>query len=99
LKRETLKRKLNSVVERQALRNAVSVGGVHHGGFAESAAAFGAFRLAEVATPGSAPQNFAARCDFESFGHGLLGLYSFGASHIISCLSKKRARNIGKAAA
>ena len=82
------------VAERQVLRDAIHVRGMHGGGATETAPALGAFVLRQMAFTGACAQDFSAGGDFESLGHGLLRFNTFWTSHKSEFLSK-RARNIG----
>src|SRR5438552_19057547 len=84
------------MAERQILRDAVSVGGIDHDGFAEAATTFGTLGLEQVAAAGFRTQHFAAGRNLEAFGHGLFRFDPFWTSHN-RWLSLKRARNIGSA--
>jgi hypothetical protein len=85
-----------SAGEREALLNAVCVGGIHFGGATEAAPSLGVFGLAQVPPARAGAQDFAAGCDLEPLGGGLLGLNAFWTSHKL--FLSKRARNIGGAA-
>ena len=69
------------MAERQILRDAIRVGGVHRGCATEMAAALGILGLGQVAVAGVVEQDFASASDLEPFGHGLLRLDAFGSSH------------------
>jgi hypothetical protein len=75
------------VAERKILSDAIDVGGVHDGGFAEGAAAFGPFALEQVAPARAGAKHFAGGGDFESLGHGLFGFDAFWTSHKIFSVS------------
>jgi hypothetical protein len=78
------------MAEGKVLLDAVFVGVVHDGGFAEAAAALGAFALQEMASAGAMAQHFARGRYFETLGHGLFRFDTFGTSHKnIQFLSKK----------
>ena len=85
------------MAEREVLRDAIHVRGMHGGGAAQVAATLRAFGLGQVAFPGAGAQDFSAGGDFESLGHGLLRFNTFWTSHKSEFLSK-RARNIGSGA-
>jgi hypothetical protein len=70
-----------SMAERQILQDAVGIGGVHHGTFAEMTATFWIFALGQMAETRAAAQDFARTGDFEPFGHGLSCFDAFGSSH------------------
>jgi hypothetical protein len=70
------------VAEGKILKDAISIGGIHHGGFAQSASALGAFGLAKMASASAAAQDFAGASNFEPLRGGLLRLDTFGTSHI-----------------
>ncbi len=67
--------------ERKVLRDAIKVGGMHIGGFAEAAQAMGVFGLGQVAATGAMAQSLASGSDFKPFGHGLFCFNAFGTSH------------------
>ena len=69
------------MAERQILRDAIRVGGVHRGCATETAAALGILGLGQVAVAGVAAQDFAGAGDFEPLGHRLLRFDAFGSSH------------------
>jgi len=69
------------MAERQILRDAIHVGGIHRGCATETAAALGILGLGQVAVAGVVEQDFASASDLEPFGHGLLRLDAFGSSH------------------
>jgi len=69
------------MAERQILRDAIGVGGVHRGGATEMAAALGIFGLGQVAVAGVVEQDFASASDLEPLGHGLFRFDAFGSSH------------------
>jgi hypothetical protein len=69
------------VAERQILDDAIFVRGMHDGGFAEAAQAFGVLGLGQVAASGAEAQDLARSGDFEPFGHGLFRFDAFGTSH------------------
>jgi hypothetical protein len=77
-----------SVAERQILRDAIDIGGMHHGGLAEVAAALGIFGLGQVAASGAMAQDFAGAGDLEPFGNGLSSFDAFGTSHNNSVVKK-----------
>jgi hypothetical protein len=70
-----------SVAERQVLRDAINIGGVHRGCSTETAAAFGILGLGQVAEAGMVAHNFAGASDLEPLGHGLFSFDAFGSSH------------------
>jgi hypothetical protein len=78
--------------EGQVLRDAVSVGGVHHGGFAESATALGVLGLEQMAPARFRPKHLAARGQFEPFGDGLSRFNAFGTTHNLSLSLEKSAQ-------
>jgi hypothetical protein len=82
------------MAEGEVLRDAIGIGGVHDGGLAEAAAAFGVFRLRKVPAAGGEADGFAGGGDFEPFGNGFPGFDAFGTSHKFY-FNSKRARNIG----
>jgi hypothetical protein len=81
------------VAKWQTLFDAIFVGGIHHGGAAEGAPAFGAFALAQVPPASRRPQYFAGASDFEPLGHRFLGFDTFWTSHKsqLSFFKKERA--------
>jgi hypothetical protein len=81
-----------SVAERQALGDAISVGGINDRALAETAAALGIFALQQMAFAGVTAHDFTGAGDFESLGHGLLRFDAFGTSHkFIISIAKGRA--------
>ena len=70
-----------SVAERQILRDAIRVGGVHRACAAETAAARGVLGLGQVAIAGVVEQDFASASDLEPLGHGFFRFDAFGSSH------------------
>jgi hypothetical protein len=71
------------VAERQILRDAINVGGIHRGQAAQVAATLGVFTLGQVAPARAGAENFSASRDLKTFGHGLSGFDAFGSSHKI----------------
>jgi hypothetical protein len=69
------------MAERQILRDAINIGGVHRGCTTEMAAAFGILGLGQVPEAGMVAHNFAGASDLEPLGHGLFRLDTFGSSH------------------
>ena len=82
------------MAEREILRDAIGVGRVNDGRFAQMAAAFGIFALSQVAEAGAAVENLAGAGDFEPFGNGFSCFDAFGSSHKIYYFNCKRARTI-----
>jgi len=78
------------MAERQALRDAVKVGRMNDGSFAETAEALGVFGLRQMAATGGIVHGFAGGGDFEPLGHGFLGFDAFGTSHKINSFAKER---------
>lgn len=72
---------MKSAVERQVLFDAILVRVMDRGQAAQIATAFRHFALRQVPPAGAGTQHFATRRDLKSFGHGLLGLNTFGTSH------------------
>src|SRR5712692_7216141 len=85
---------IDSVAERKALRDAVSVGRIHQFASPEPAAAARPLGLQQVALAGMAAHDLAIGRDLEPFGHRLLGFNAFRASHKCVAFSLKRTRNI-----
>jgi len=79
------------MAERQALFDAILVGGVNEFRAPQTAAALGTLGLAEVTATGLTPQDLAASGDLEPLGHRLLRFDTFGTSHKFSFLAKERA--------
>jgi hypothetical protein len=77
------------VAERQALRDAINVGGIHRGGAAQGTAAFRSFGLRQVAATGAGAQDFSASRNLKTLGHGLSGLDAFGTSHKSKSIAKE----------
>ena len=78
--------------ERQILQDAIGIGCIHDGAFAEAAAVLGFFALQQMALAGVAAQDFARAGDLEPFGHGLSCFDAFGSSHkFIISIAKGRA--------
>jgi hypothetical protein len=69
------------MAERQALGDAIHVGGIHRGGAAQGTAAFGSLALGQVAAAGAGVQDFSAGGNLKTLGHGLFGFDAFGTSH------------------
>jgi hypothetical protein len=69
------------MAERQILRDAIRIGGVHRSRAPETAAALGILGLGQMAVAGVVEQDFASAGDFEPFGHGLFRFDAFGSSH------------------
>jgi hypothetical protein len=89
------------MAERKILGDAIHVGLVHRGGATQVAAALGALGLRQMAFAGACAHHFSAGRDFESFGHGLLGLYTFWTSHKINQVTFKKSaqyRELARAA-
>jgi hypothetical protein len=63
------------------LGNAVKVGLVDVGGFAQAAEAMGVFALRQMAASGAKAQGLAGGGDFKPLGHGFLGFDAFRTSH------------------
>src|SRR6266566_971450 len=84
----------SSVAERQVLDDAVGVGFVHDGSFAEPAATFRVFTGEQMASAGVGAQHFAGGGDLETFGYGFLCFDAFGTTHKVN-FGSKRAGNIG----
>jgi hypothetical protein len=84
------------MAERQALRDAILIGRVHHAHAAQIAAALRALGLAQVPSTGARAQHFAASRNLEPLGRGLLRLNAFWTSHkSIHFLSEKSAQYRG----
>ena len=74
------------MAERQILRDAVGIRGIHTGQTAQRAAAFGIFGLRQMAPARAGAQDFSAGRNLETLGHGLSGFNAFGTSHkILKC--------------
>ena len=69
------------MAERQILRDAIRVSGVHRGCATEMASALGTLGLGQVAVAGMVEHDFARASDFEPLGHGLFRFDAFGSSH------------------
>jgi hypothetical protein len=78
------------MAERQTLRDAVKVGRMNDGSFAETAQALGVFGLRQMAATSGIVHGFAGGGDFEPLGHGFLGFDAFGTSHKINSFAKER---------
>jgi hypothetical protein len=78
------------VAERQILRDAVRIGGIHGGQAPKPAAAFGVFALGQMAPARAGAQHFSRGRYLEPFGHGLLGFDAFGSSHKIVITKEQR---------
>jgi len=78
------------MAERQVLGDAIDVGLVDDGDFAQAAAALGALGLEEVAAPGFVTEHFAARGDPEALGYRLLRFDAFRTTHKIELISLKK---------
>jgi hypothetical protein len=78
------------VAEREVLLDAVDVRGVDHGGFAESAQAFGVFGLGQVTATGAVAQDLAGGGYFEPLRHGLSSFDAFRTSHKFNSIAKER---------
>lgn len=78
------------MAERQALRDAVSVGWINDGDLAEAAAAFRVFGLGQMASARVEAQNLAGGGDFEPLGHGFFRFNAFGTSHKFNSIAKER---------
>jgi hypothetical protein len=79
------------MAEWQILQDAVSVRGVHDGGFSETATVFGIFALQQVAFARVRAHDFAGAGDLEPLGHGFLRFDAFGTSHKFISIAKGRA--------
>jgi hypothetical protein len=75
--------------ERQVLRDAINVGGIHTGQAAEGTAALWVFALGQVAATGARAQDLSASGNLKTLGHGLSGFDAFGTSHKI-VIAKER---------
>jgi hypothetical protein len=73
--------KVKLVGERQVLDDAIFVCGMHDGGLAEAAQAFGVLGLGQMAASSAMAQDLARSGDFKPFGHGLFRFDAFGTSH------------------
>jgi hypothetical protein len=71
------------MAERQILRDAISVGRINDGDFAEAAHTLGIFCLRQMPATGVITQDFAGGGDFEPLGHGFSRFDAFGTSHKI----------------
>ena len=71
------------MAERQILRDAIGIGGIHPGGATETAPALGILGLGQVASARAGAHDFSGGRDFKSFGHGLFRFDAFGSSHKI----------------
>jgi hypothetical protein len=69
------------MAERQILRDAICVGGVHRGYATEMASALGILGLGQVAVAGMVEQDFTSASDLKPLGHGLFRFDAFGSSH------------------
>ena len=69
------------MAERQILCDAIHISGIHRGCATETAAVFGSFALGQVAAAGAGAQDFSARRNLKTLGHGLSGFDAFGTSH------------------
>jgi hypothetical protein len=79
------------MAEGQVLRDAISIGRIDHGNFAEAAKAFRIFGLCQMASAGVEAQYLAGGGNFKPLGHGLLGFDAFGTSHkILILIAKER---------
>jgi len=78
------------MAERQALRDAISVGWINDGDLAEAAAAFRVFGLGQMAATRVKAQNLAGGGDFEPLGHGFFRFDAFGTSHKFNSIAKER---------
>jgi len=78
------------MAERQALRDAISVGWINDGDLAEAAAAFRVFGLGQMAATRVKAQNLAGGGDFEPLGHGFFRFDAFGTSHKFNSVAKER---------
>jgi hypothetical protein len=81
------------VAERQILDDAIGIGGVYDGGFAEAAAAFRVFGLGQMPATSRKADGLAGGGDFKPFCHGFLRFDAFGTTHKIQ-FNFKRARNL-----
>jgi hypothetical protein len=72
---------LASMAEGHALGDAVGVCGVHHGGLAKGAAAFGRLGLSQMANARVTTQDLAGGRDLKPLGRGLLRFDTFWATH------------------
>jgi hypothetical protein len=84
---------LATVAEGHALGNAVRVGGVHHGDFAEGATALGRLGLSQVANACVTTQNLAGGRDLKPLGRGLLRFDTFWATHIKISIQLQKSMN------
>lgn len=74
------------MAEGQVLLDTVGVGYMNKAQAAQAPAAFGALGLTQVPSACATAQDFARGRDLETFGHGLLRLNAFGASHKFNLL-------------
>jgi len=72
---------MKSVAERKSLLDGVFVSFVNEGAAPQTAAALGAFGLAEMPAARLAAQDLASRCDLKALGNRLLRFDTFGTSH------------------
>ena len=71
------------MTERHALGNAISIGRIYDGGFAEAAQALGVFGLRQMATACVGTHDFAGGGNLKPLGRGFLCFDAFGTSHKI----------------
>jgi hypothetical protein len=71
----------SSMAEGQILFDSIHIGRSDERGFAQCSTAFGAFALKQMASARAATQHFAGAGYLETFGYGLSGFDSLGASH------------------
>ena len=78
-------------MEREALLDAILVGGIHQGRASQGPTALGIFALQQMALTGARAEHLAARGYLEPLGSGFFCLNAFWTSHNWS-LSKKSAQ-------
>ena len=74
----------NSAGERQALSDAIQVGGMNGGGLAEGTAALAALGLVQMPASRPVEERLAISGEFEPLGHGFLRFDAFWTTHNIS---------------
>jgi hypothetical protein len=79
-----------SVAERQILRNAIRIGGIHLGILAEATQALGVFGLGQVTAASVRAHNLAGGGDLKPLGHGFSCFDAFGTSHKFNSIAKER---------
>jgi hypothetical protein len=79
-----------AVAERQALGDAVSVGAVNDGGFAEAAEALGVFGLGQVTAASAEAFDLAGGGNFEPLGDRLFRFNAFWTTHKSIIFQKER---------